>query len=112
MLSSSSGPWVRLLQGELSRPGEAHRRISEPEGALGKIYASSFSFLWWKQKPRWNVKVLVTELCPTPWHPVDCSPPGSSVHGILQARILEWVAMDRGAWWATVYKVAESDTTE
>ena len=25
-------------------------------------------------------------------HPVDCSPPGSSVHGILQARILEWVA--------------------
>ena len=26
-------------------------------------------------------------------HPVDCSLPGSSVHGILQARILEWVAM-------------------
>ena len=25
-------------------------------------------------------------------HPVDCSPPGSSLHGILQARILEWVA--------------------
>ena len=25
--------------------------------------------------------------------PVDCSPPGSSVHGILQARILEWVAI-------------------
>ena len=27
------------------------------------------------------------------WEPVDCSPPGSSVHGILQARILEWVAI-------------------
>ena len=27
------------------------------------------------------------------WDPMDCSPPGSSVHGILQARILEWVAM-------------------
>ena len=26
-------------------------------------------------------------------HPLDCSPPGSSVHGILQARILEWVAI-------------------
>ena len=26
-------------------------------------------------------------------HPMDCSPPGSSVHGILKARILEWVAM-------------------
>ena len=31
--------------------------------------------------------------CPTPCEPMDCSPPGSSVHGILQARILEWVAM-------------------
>ena len=30
--------------------------------------------------------------CLTLCHPVDCSPPGSSVHGILQARILEWVA--------------------
>ena len=27
------------------------------------------------------------------WDPMDCSPPGSSVHGILQARILEWVAI-------------------
>ena len=31
--------------------------------------------------------------CPTLCKPMDCSPPGSSVHGILQARILEWVAM-------------------
>ena len=31
--------------------------------------------------------------CPTLCNPVDCSLPGSSVHGILQARILEWVAM-------------------
>ena len=29
--------------------------------------------------------------CPTLCNPVDCSPPGSSVHGILQARILKWV---------------------
>ena len=35
----------------------------------------------------------VTQLCPTLCNPVDCSPPGSSVHGILQARILEWVAI-------------------
>ena len=32
-------------------------------------------------------------LCLTLCHPMDCSPPGSSVHGILQARILEWVAI-------------------
>ena len=31
--------------------------------------------------------------CPTLWDSMDCSPSGSSVHGILQARILEWVAM-------------------
>ena len=38
------------------------------------------------------VCVKVTQLCPTLCDPTDCSPPGSSVHGILQARILEWVA--------------------
>ena len=31
--------------------------------------------------------------CQTLYNPMDCSPPGSSVHGILQARILEWVAV-------------------
>ena len=31
--------------------------------------------------------------CPTLCNPLDCSPPGSSVHGILQARILEWVSI-------------------
>ena len=36
---------------------------------------------------------LVAQLCPTLCDPMDCSPPGSSVHGILQARILEGVAM-------------------
>ena len=33
------------------------------------------------------------QLCSIPCDPMDCSPPGSSVHWILQARILEWVAM-------------------
>ena len=39
------------------------------------------------------MKVSVAQLCPTLREPVDCSPPGSSVHRILQARILEWVAL-------------------
>ena len=38
-------------------------------------------------------KVLVTQSCPTLCYPMHCSPPGSSVHGISQARILEWVAI-------------------
>ena len=42
----------------------------------------------------WKRKVKGTQSCPTfatPW--TDCSMPGSSVHGILHARILEWVAV-------------------
>ena len=39
-----------------------------------------------------QTEVLVTQLCPTLWDPMDCSSPGSSVHGTLQARILEWFA--------------------
>ena len=35
----------------------------------------------------------ITQSCPTLCDPMDCSPPGSSVHGILQARILEWIAI-------------------
>ena len=31
--------------------------------------------------------------CPTLWDPIDCSPPGSPVHGIFQARVLEWGAI-------------------
>ena len=37
--------------------------------------------------------MLSLQLCLTLCDPMDCSPSGSSVHGILQARILEWVAM-------------------
>ena len=50
----------------------------------------------------WNkVKVLVSQLCPTLCNPMEFSPPGSSVHGILQVRILEWVAIpfSRGPSW-------------
>ena len=34
----------------------------------------------------------VTQSCPALSDPMDCSPPGSSVHGIFQARVLEWGA--------------------
>ena len=35
----------------------------------------------------------VTQLCLTLSDPMDCSPPGSSIHGIFQARVLEWGAI-------------------
>ena len=40
-----------------------------------------------------SVKVLVTQSGPTLCDPMDYGLPGSSVHGILQARILKWVAI-------------------
>ena len=45
--------------------------------------------------------MIIAQLCPTPCDLMDCSPPGSSVHGILQARILDWVAIpfSRGSTW-------------
>ena len=48
-----------------------------------------------------SYKVLVTWACPTLCDPMDCSLPSSSVHGILQARILEWVVIpfSRGSSW-------------
>ena len=51
---------------------------------------------YWSRLPRPShiyVCVLVTQSCPTLCDPMDCNLPGSSVHGILQTRILEWVAI-------------------
>ena len=39
------------------------------------------------------IHVNLLQSCPTLGDPMDCSPPGPSVHGILQARVLEWVVM-------------------
>ena len=46
----------------------------------------------WVSKPSFMCAKLLRS-CLTLHNPMDCSPPGSSVHGILQTRILEWVAM-------------------
>ena len=59
------------------------------------------SFIWLTRgKGKW-MKVLLAQSCPTLCDPMNCSPPGSSVHGILQARIMEWVAIafSRGSSW-------------
>ena len=46
------------------------------------------------QSMRMKSESEVAQSCPTLRDPMDCSLPGSSVHGIFQARILEWVAID------------------
>ena len=54
--------------------------------------------LWVITELRWHV---CAQLCPTLCNSKDCSPPGSSVHGIFQERQLEWVAISysRGSSW-------------
>ena len=60
----------------------------EEGGRQGRPFSEMLLF-------RWQKSPTVVELlsCLTLSDPVDCNPPGSSVHGILQARILEWVAI-------------------
>ena len=53
----------------------------------------SVSLQCWNRSVVCFVCVLVSQSCPTLCDPMDCSLPGSSVRGILQARILEWVAV-------------------
>ena len=51
---------------------------------------------WSESGHGWRKKVVKNEVsqpCLTLCEPVDCSPPGVSIHGVLQARILEWVAI-------------------
>ena len=52
------------------------------------IITTLVNLLW-----KWKVKVLVAQSNLTLCDPMDCSPPGSSIHGILQVRILEWAAI-------------------
>ena len=76
-----------------------HYQPSSPEQYI--CYSSSLH--WYAviiQSPQFIYLVLyslcfclVAKLCPTLCNPVDCNPPDSSVHGISQARTLEWVAM-------------------
>ena len=46
----------------------------------------------------------VAQLCPTLSDPMDCSPPGSSIHGIFQARVLEWGAIAFSDIYIYIYK--------
>ena len=74
--------------------------VSQPVGVLDSLMLI-VSFCAWARDG--GSGGLVAELCPTLCDPVDCSPPGFSVHGIPQTRILEWVAISfsRGSSWPT-----------
>ena len=65
---------------------------------------------WWLTSIRQTAAVAVAaamslQSCPTLCDPIDCSPPGSHVPGILQARTLEWVAISFSDAWKWKVKV-------
>ena len=89
LLKSKCGPCGRLCSG--------CPREREAQAILLMLRADSFSFGLTGPFCCWSVD----DLCPTLCDPMDRSPPGSSVHGIPQARILDWAAVSssRGSSW-------------
>ena len=66
-------------------------RLPRPWDSPGKNTGVGCHFLLQCRKVK--SKSEVAQSCPTLSDPMDCSPPGSSVHGIFQARVLEWDAI-------------------
>ena len=66
-------------------------RLPSPWDSPGKNTGVGCHFLFQCMKVKSESEVA--QSCPTHSDPMDCSPPGSSVHGIFQARVLEWVAI-------------------
>ena len=89
--------WARILE-HVAMPSsrESFRPKDKPASLMSPALAAEF----FTTSTTWEALFLLgcvcaksLQPCPTPYNPMDCSPPGSSVHGVLQARILEWVAM-------------------
>ena len=82
----------RCLCGMYELKTQVHHSIPQSESEeLNEMVAQVLSML--------RAKSL--QSCLTLWDPMDCSSPGSSVYGVLQARILEWVAISfsKGSFW-------------
>ena len=91
-------------------PGDRRSRSQWDECALSAAVPRSGLMTWALKEGAipitrtWKPALCsVAQSCPTLCDPLDCSPPGSSVHGILQARILEWAAISfsGGPSWTT-----------
>ena len=67
-------------------------RLRRPWDSQGKNTGVGCHFLLRCMKVKSESEA--TQLCPTLSDPMDCSLPGSSVHGIFQARVLQWGAID------------------
>ena len=84
---------TKLLQSYLTLPPHRQQptRLPRPWDSPGKNTGMGCHFLLQCMKVKSESEV--TQSCATPSDPMDCSLPGSSTHGTLQARVLEWVAL-------------------
>ena len=104
MASLTRWTWVWVNSGSwwwTGRPGML-RFMGSPRD--GHDWANELNWILGNNlfgKRIWKRSVLVTQPCLTLWDPLDYSLSGSSVHGILQAKILEWVSISfsRGSFW-------------
>ena len=102
MIRITSGEaWIHILlllllsRAVMSDSVQPHRqqptRLPRPWDSPGKNTRVGCHFLLQCMKVKSESEVA--QLCPTPSDPMDCSLPGPSIHGIFQARVLEWVAI-------------------
>jgi len=93
--------WVKIAAKSLqSCPTLCDPRDGSPPGSPVPGILQARTLEWvaiscsnaWKWKVKWS-ESEVAQSCPTLSDPMDCSPPGSSVHGICQARVLGWGAI-------------------
>ena len=94
-------PWTHPdLPHPIQRCCGRYRTVCLPGGSLGMEILVISERIWRKRLWFWGwegmqgkVKILVAQSCPSLCDPMDCGSPGSSIHGILQARTLEWVSI-------------------
>ena len=84
-----------LLEIKAKQHIKKQRHHFADKGPSNQSYGFSSSHVWmleldYKERKK---ESEVSQSCPTLCDPMDCSLPGSSLHGILQARVLEWVAI-------------------
>ena len=88
---TSSSDTLALPAPSWLKPISTVERLRRPWDSSGKSTGVRCHFLLQCMKVKSESEV--SQSCPTPTDPMDCSPPGSSVHGIFQARVLEWGAI-------------------
>ena len=74
-------------------------RLPHPWDSPGKNTGEGCHFPFQCMK----VKSDIAQWCPTVSNPMDCSPPGSSAHGIFQARVLEWGAIALHVFFSSLF---------